>query len=306
MTAAASSVATDARPGPRALDARSATILTLCCVIWGVGLSMVKIANVGLPPMLNAGLRSLCAGVLLYLWARWRGVRLFEHDGTLWAGIAAGVCFALEFVALYIGLTETSAARGTIFIHCAPFVAAAGEHFLVPRHRLSGMRFAGLLAAFAGMALALADGASLGAGTLRGDLLCLAGGIFWGMTTIVMKTTRLSAIAPERSLLYQLAVSTPILFAWWLLFETRSAGPLTPAVLAAFAYSVVFIVVIGYTTWFWLMRTYSAASLHAFTFLTPLFGAMAGALILGERVGPTTMAGLALVTAGIWLVNRPR
>lgn len=53
------------------------------------------------------------------------------------------------------------------------------------------------------------------------------------------------------------------------------------------------------------MRTYSAASLHAFTFLTPIFGVIGGALILGERVGLLTLAGLALVAAGIYLVNRP-
>jgi drug/metabolite transporter (DMT)-like permease len=54
------------------------------------------------------------------------------------------------------------------------------------------------------------------------------------------------------------------------------------------------------------MRRYSAASLHAFTFLTPIFGTLAGVLVLGERIGVATIAGLGLVVAGIWLVNRPR
>jgi drug/metabolite transporter (DMT)-like permease len=54
-----------------------------------------------------------------------------------------------------------------------------------------------------------------------------------------------------------------------------------------------------------MIRTYSAASLHAFTFLTPIFGAIAGHLILAETLGPWTLAGLGLVAAGIYLVNRP-
>jgi drug/metabolite transporter (DMT)-like permease len=291
---------------PRPLDARAAAILTLCCVIWGVGLTMVKIANTGLPPVFNAALRSALCVSLLLGWIWWRGVDI-RRPGTFWPAIFIGVSFSFEFITLYVGLTETSAARATIFLHCAPFVAAAGEHFLVPGHRLSGVRLLGLLAAFAGMTLALADtGAGTSAGSLRGDLLCLAGGVCWGLITVGVKTTALRTAPPETSLVAQLLVSVPVLFAWSYLFETRTVGPLTPAVLGAFAYTVLFVVLFGYSVWFWMMGRYSAASLHAFTFLTPVFGALAGMLILGEQVGVLTMAGLMLVAAGIWLVNRPK
>ena len=287
---------------PRPLDARAAIILTLCCIIWGVGLSMVKIASTGLPPVFNAALRSLVAGLILLGWVWSRGVDL-RHPGTFWPGVFIGLCFSFEFITLYLGLTATDAARATIFLHCAPFIAAAGEHYLVPGHKLSGVRLLGLVAAFIGMAIALMD-RTTGGGTMYGDLLCLAGGVGWGLITIGVKTTALRNAPPETSLLYQLIVSIPILFAWSYLFETRAIGPLTPDVLGAFAYTVIFIVVIGYSTWFWMMGRYSAASLHAFTFLTPLFGALAGALLLGEQIGWITMAGLVLVAAGIWLVNR--
>lgn len=291
--------------GARPLDATAAAVLTVCCMIWGTGLVMVKFANLGLPPILNAGLRSVVAGVILLVWAWWRGINVFARDGSLLAGIAMGTCFSLEFIALYTGLEHTAASRATIFLHCAPFVAAAGEHFLVPGHRLSGVRLLGLVAAFAGMAVALGAGISEGAGTLYGDLLCLAGGVFWGLITVVFKTTRLMRIPPEKTMLLQLAVSVPILLGLSALVETRPIGPITPLVAGAFLYTVLFTVVIGYSIWSWMMQKYSAASLHAFTFLTPLFGAIAGAVLLGEQVGPLTALGLVLVAAGIWLVNRP-
>ena len=290
---------------PQPLDATAAAVLTVCCMVWGTGLVMVKFANMGLPPLFNAGMRSVVALVILFVWARWRRVDIFARDGSLLAGIAMGTCFSLEFVALYIGLEHTAASRATIFLHCAPFIAAAGEHFLVPGHRLSGVRLLGLVAAFIGMAVALGGGLSEGSSTLYGDLLCLAGGVFWGMITITFKTTGLMRIPPEKAMLLQLAVSVPILLGLSALTETRAIGPITPLVAGAFAYTVLFTVVIGYSIWSWMMLKYSAASLHAFTFLTPLFGAIAGAVLLGERVGPLTMLGLVLVAAGIWLVNRP-
>ena len=39
--------------------------------------------------------------------------------------------------------------------------------------------------------------------------------------------------------------------------------------------------------------------------LTPLFGVLAGALLLSEKVSSALAAALLLVALGIWLVNRP-
>lgn len=294
------------KPG---LSAGAATILVGCCIIWGVGLVMVKFANEGISPVLNSGLRSIAAGLILLLWTTARGVPLFSRDGTLGAGILCGTLFALEFVALYEGIARTQVSRATIFLHAAPFVAALGEHFLVPGHRLTGLKIAGLLAAFTGLAVALGErllaGASSAGATLDGDLLCLVGGIFWGLTTVVIKTTRLAAAAAEKTLLYQLGVSALILVPLSYLMGERGITSLDPKVWLSFGYTVLLVVVIGYTIWFWLMRHYSAASLHAFTFLTPIFGVFAGHLILGERFGWPVLAGLGLVALGIWMVNMP-
>jgi drug/metabolite transporter (DMT)-like permease len=288
------------------IDARAATILVVCCAIWGLGLVMVKLANAGISPMFNCALRSIFGGAILLAWTRARGIALFAADGTLWAGITCGVLFALEFLTLYAGLTLTQVARGTIFLHCAPFVAAYGEHLFVPGHRLTRTKIGGLLAAFAGLIVALGiGGQGLTRETITGDLLCLAGGIFWGMTTVVVRATTLRAAPAEKTMLYQLGTSAFVLLAASWAFGERGITNLSPAVIGAFAYTVLFVVVLGYTTWFWLMRTYAAASLHAFTFLSPIFGVFFGHIILGESVGPAVLMGLTLVALGIWLVNRP-
>ncbi len=43
----------------------------------------------------------------------------------------------------------------------------------------------------------------------------------------------------------------------------------------------------------------------AFLLLTPVLGVLAGHLLLGEALYPSLVAGLGLVLAGLWLVNRP-
>lgn len=294
------------KPG---LDAAAAAILVGCCVIWGAGLVMVKIANGGISPVLNSGLRSVAAGIVLFAWTRLRGITLFSRDGTLVAGIVCGVVFALEFLTLYEGVARTQASRAIIFLNCAPFVAAIGEHFLVPGHKLTKLRIAGLVAAFAGLGVALSerllDGSGAAGATLAGDILCLMAGIFWGLTTVIVKTTPLRSAPAEKTMLYQLGVSAVVLVPASYLMGEAGVTSADPKVWLAFAYTVLLVVVLGYTTWFWLMRRYSAASLHAFTFLTPIFGVIAGHFILGERFGWPVVAGLALVALGIWMVNMP-
>jgi drug/metabolite transporter (DMT)-like permease len=54
-----------------------------------------------------------------------------------------------------------------------------------------------------------------------------------------------------------------------------------------------------------MIKTYSASKLSAFTFVTPLFGVAAGYFILGEPLTAAFGAAAVLVTAGLYLVNRP-
>ena len=52
-----------------------------------------------IPPLVQGAIRSAGAGLIVWLWARARGIPLHLRDGTLRAGIATGVLFGIEFVA---------------------------------------------------------------------------------------------------------------------------------------------------------------------------------------------------------------
>src|SRR3546814_6676423 len=93
------------------LDRTAVVILLLCCACWGLSQIAIKIANAGISPVLQAGLRSIGAAVLLLAWCRLRRIPLFNRDGTLWWGIAAGLLFPLDFVLIYWGLSYTTASR---------------------------------------------------------------------------------------------------------------------------------------------------------------------------------------------------
>jgi len=302
-----SAPARDGGPHRRArLDRLAFTVLTVLCLCWGLNQVAIKVANAGIPPVFQALLRSAGAAVLIATWARLRGVTLLPRDGTILPGMLCGLLFGLEFVALYWGLDHTTAARGVVFFYTMPFFVALGAAIWLPYERLAASQLVGLAGAFAGMAFGVAD--SMGApepGALGGDLLCVLAAALWAATTLVIKTTALVRAPAERLLFYQLAFSVPVLAAAAPLFGPLRILDPAPLVLGALAFQIVVVVGITYLTWFWLIRIYPAAPLASFTFLTPLFGVGAGALLLAEPVTPALALALALVAGGIYLVNRP-
>jgi drug/metabolite transporter (DMT)-like permease len=132
----------------------------------------------------------------------------------------------------------------------------------------------------------------------------LAAALGWGATTLVIRATRLASADPAKTLLYQLAVSgVGLSAAGWLTGE-RMQWPLTGPVGAALAFQIVVVSSSSYLVWFWLVRTYSATKLSAFTLLTPLVALVAGAWLLREPLTPRTLLALVAVGLGLLAVNR--
>ncbi|QQJ96666.1 DMT family transporter [Burkholderia ambifaria] len=299
-------------PVRRALDTRAIGVMLLLCAIWGFQQVAIKSTNAAIPPMFQAGLRSVIAALLLWGWAHSRGTPLFRADGTLGAGIAAGALFAGEFICVFFGLTLTSASHMAIFLYTAPCFTALGLHLFTPGERLQRVQWAGVGLAFAGIALAFADGfleprapgASVLAG-LAGDALGILGGAMWAATTVVVRSTSLARASASKTLFYQLAVSAVVLVALAALLGQMSFAQVTPVALASLAYQSVIVAFVSYLSWFWLLTRYSASRLSVFTFLSPLFGVAFGVLLLGESAGWRFMSAAALVLTGIALVNAP-
>jgi drug/metabolite transporter (DMT)-like permease len=288
------------------LDTAAILLMVLLCACWGFNQVAIKLANAGISPIFQAGLRSAGSALLVWAWSAHRGVQLFARDGTLGVGLVIGVLFGAEFVFLYWSLVFTSASRAVLFLYMSPFVVALGAHFFVPGERLRWLQMVGLVCAFAGIALAFGD--ALRFPTYRellGDAMALAAAILWGATTVVIKASRLAHSSLHKNLLYQLAVSAillPILS--WIVGE-RGIVVATPLVLGMLVYQVVVVAFASYLAWFWLISRYPAGRLSSFSFLTPLFGLVAGALLLGEPIGWALLLALLLVGVGIALVNRP-
>jgi drug/metabolite transporter (DMT)-like permease len=267
----------------------------------------VKLALPEIPPLIQAAFRSTFGALIVVAWARARGVKLMEPDGTLTTGIIAGVLFGLEFLLIYRGLVWTSASRASLFLYTAPFIVVIGARWLLPADRFDRWQWAGLLLSFAGMLVAFGVPTPGGnAYELIGDLMLVLAGAAWAATTLLIKATRLVRVSYEKMLLYQLIVSAPLLALCAQVFGERVVEPPSAVALGSLLYQTVWVVAVTFLAWFALIQRYSASRLAVFTFLTPLFGIAAGHVVLGDPLTPAFALAALLVVAGLVLVNRPR
>jgi drug/metabolite transporter (DMT)-like permease len=288
------------------VDALAFGTMIVLCMLWGFQQVTMKLAAPHISLVMQAGIRSVIATLLLLLWAWWRGIRLFSRDGTLGAGIFAGLLFGFEFFFIYAGLQYTGASRMTVFVNIAPCLTALGLAVFLPGERLGLRQWVGILMAFAGVAVAFAEGfLAPGKAGLLGDAFGLIAAVLWAATTVLIRITRLGPASAEKTLFYQLAVSALLLPVLSLAIGEPGVMSVTAGVVVIVVYQAAIVAFASYLAWFWLLTKYLAARLKAFVFLSPMFGVVSAHLVLGEPLSALFLGAAVMVGAGIVLVNLP-
>ncbi|KRB41315.1 DMT family transporter [Phenylobacterium sp. Root700] len=279
-----------------------ATMLVLC-ICWGSQQISVKLIAADVAPVMQMGLRSAIAALVLGALTLGREGRRAFCDGSLPAGLLVGALFAAEFLFIALGLVLTTASHLVVFLYSAPIFSALALHMRVAEERLSRLQWAGVAIAFGGIAVSfLAGGGGMSRDMLLGDAFGLLAGLAWGLTTVAIRGSKLSEAPAVKTLFYQVAFAGTALLAYAIL--TGQAGVnLTPKAALHMGYQTVVITLVSYVVWFWLLRQYLASRLSILSFLTPLFGVVFGVVILHEPLEPPFVMGAILVLAGISLVS---
>ncbi len=300
--AAAPSSPAPALPSRRPLDSRAVLLVLGLCVVWGAQPVVMKAVVADVSPTMQLGIRFVASALFFGTWMLIReGSRAFT-DGSLRSGLLLGAMFSLEFVFIGEALAHTSAAHTIVFLYSAPIFTALGLQFL-PEERLWRIQWAGIAVAFFGIVIAfLGRGSRPATDVVLGDLLALCAGACWGLSNVVLRRGRVGNASTIKTVFYQVGVAavTLLLFAA-VTGETRVV--ISPAAVLALLFQTLFIAIGSYLLWFWLLRHYLTSRLMLLSFLTPLFGVVFGALLLGDQIDARFALGAALVMTGILVVN---
>ncbi len=286
-----------------ALDLKAVLLLTGICLLWGLNGPAIKVSNLGVAPMFAAGIRSVVATICLIFWMKYRKMALFP--GRVVDGLWVGLLFGFEFSILYTSLLYTTTSSAWILLYTTPFWHAVGAHFFLQGDRLTTNKVVGLILAFVGVVVLLSKYVNLPSSTqLLGDVLALLSALMWAVTTLFIRRRLVGHVSHHHTLFYQMIFSIPVLFGLSFLIGETQVKHLDTLIVLSLAYQSVVIAFLSYIVWFAMVHLYPISRLTAFTFLTPVFATLAGALMLGESVSWGVVFSLVLVSVGIYVVNR--
>ena len=273
--------------------------------LWGGNPVAVKFSLLAFPPLTTAFLRFAIGIACIALWARWRGVALLPEKGEWRALWIVALLFAVQIAAMNVGFDRTSGAMGSVLIATNPLFAVMFAHFLVAGDRMTPVKALGLAVAMAGTSLALLEDSDIAAFDFgaAGNWIVLSSAVMLGLR-LAFSARFVRRIEPTKVALWQMVLSLPLfgVGALWLeeiAWDAVGAGPI-----AGLLFQGVVIAGVGFTVSYHLMRRYTPSVMMSFNFVSPIAGVLFSAWLLGDRVGPLLLAGMALIAVGLYLVAR--
>lgn len=291
------------------VDAMATAIMMLLCLTWGLQQSAIKAVSGEMAPLLQIAVRSGGSAALVWLVSRY----LFRDQwlkGVAWrSGLVVALLFSGEFLLVAEGLRWTTASHMAMFLYTSPLFAAIGLHLVRPEERLNLWQWLGVLIAFGGIVLTFSAPQEVTTASpsapnmLLGDFMGLCAGAAWGLTTVVLRTSRLNDAPAAQTLYYQLAGA--FLASIVVALVTGKMGiTITPLLVVSLSFQTIVVAFMSYLVWFWLLRHYLASRLGVLSLMTPLFGIAFGAILLREPLTLAFLAGGSFVLGGLVLVSR--
>ena len=282
------------------MDVRALLLGLGFVVMWSSAFTSAKFVVADAPPLTALALRFAVSGALGVTIAAALGQSWRLTPGQWRATFLFGLCQNALYLGLnFVAMQTIDAGLASIIASAMPLLVAL-LGWLTLGERLRPMGMAGLLAGLAGVSVIMGSRISGGV-DLHGLMLCVGGVLALTLATLSVR----GASSGGNVLMVvglQMLVGSAILVMAALLLESWQVDWSTPLVVA-FLYTTLVPGLAATFTWFVLVRRIGPVKAATFHFLNPFLGVMIAAVILGERIGPLDILGVAIIMAGIFAVQ---
>ncbi|MEL6509532.1 MAG: DMT family transporter [Pseudomonadota bacterium] len=282
------------------MDLRAILMGLAFALMWSSAFTSARIIVASAPPLMALSLRFLISGLIAVLIARALGQSWRLTPAQWRATFVFGICQNALYLGLnFVAMQTVEASLAAIIASTMPLlVALAGWLVFSEKVRLLGV--AGLIAGVIGVALIM--GARMQGGVdLFGVILCGIGVVSLTIATLAVRGAssggNVLMIVGLQMLIGAVALAIPAF-----VFEEPVFTP-SWTLLAAFVYTTLVPGLAATVVWFVLVGRIGAVKAATFHFLNPFFGVAIAALLLGEKLGPLDIVGVAIIAGGILAVQ---
>ena len=289
---------------------------TFCCALWGSATPMIKLgyANMfdgGKPDVpstiLFAGIRFAAAGfitIAIYSIAR-KKILYPKKENYGKVAIIAAFQTVIQYFFFYIGLANTSGAKGTIISGSSSFFAIFISSLIFKQEKLTVKKVVACIVGFAGIIAVNLNGLDFSM-NFTGDAFVLFSAMSLAFSSVLIKIFSKSE-DPVVISGYQFMLGGAVMIIVGLI----AGGKIDHFTLggAAILIYLSFLSAIAYSLWGILLKFNPVSKVTVFSFTTPVFGVLLTMLLIDEDSNVSIInliLALILVCLGILILNYQR
>ena len=288
-----------------------AILALICCALWGsafpavkIGYELFEIKMVG-SQILFAGYRFFLAGVLTFLLAC-----IYEQRFVTLKKSSIPYVFAqgllqttVQYLFFYIGMANTTGAKGSVINASNGFVAIIVATMLIPAEKMTWRKALGCVVGFAGVIFINLSPGAWGSGfSLQGEGMVMLCSIAYGTSSVTLKLIS-HREKPMTLTAYQLLFGGAVLTLLGI-FAGGSITNFTVKSTVLLLYMAL-LSTIAFSLWTVLLKYNPVSKVAIFGFSIPIFGVLLSGSVLGEEIfSIKNILALLCVCAGIIVVNR--
>ncbi len=296
---------TTANQGERHVrTARSAYLLILLSLIWGMSFLLIKVSVETVPPFTAGAGRATLAAIVLYGWLRLRGERM-PPLGRAWLPfLALGVASnALPFAIIGWSEQHVDSGLAAILIALMPLFTVFLLQAMGREDRMSGLRLTGIAVGLLGVVVLVGPSALREFGTqVWAQIALLIAAASYAVGIVI--ATGLGRYSAAVKSVGTLTVGAIYLIPMSLIFD--SPWNVSPSALSLGAIVLLAVIATGVAAiaYFHLIATAGGSYTALSGYLTPVVAVAAGAILLGEDVSARALLALAIILFGVALAGR--
>ena len=288
----------------KGMSSRDLVSLILITFLWALCFPLIAVGLSAVSPLYFAALRSVVAGAGLLVPA-FVMRRPLPRDRRVWLGLL-GVGLSttsLGFGGMFLAGGVVGPGLATVLANAQPLIAAGLAHFVLDE-RLGLRRGLGLLLGFAGILLIALPG--FGGGNANsspeGVGYVLLGAVGVAVGNVLLKHLA-GRVDPLMATGWQFILGSVPLFLAAQILEAPAQVVWSPRFAIVLLALGLLGTALAYALWFSLMQRAELNRLNTFTFLTPIFALIIGAVFFSERLRLIEVGGIVLTLAGVlWVI----
>ena len=284
--------------------------LLLMTFFWGSNFTVIKAALREMPGPAFNGLRMVLASVVFLGLISWRdglarSVRAIPtRDWLPILGLSV-LGHGLYQYLFMGGVARTSASNSALIFGCTPITVSLLSAWL-GHERPGWTRWAGAVVSLTGIYLVVGQGARQGTSALVGDAMIFCAMLCWAGYTVGTKPL-LSRYSPLFITGLTMAIGTvvyaPLALLWMRGLDLSRLS--TPA-WVGIVYSALFSLVAAYVIWYTAVHKLGGGHTSMYSNIVPMVAMSVAAIVLGEPLTATKLAGAAAILSGVALTRLER